>query len=85
MDKVITVAEREGDHSFARQLIALCPQPAKDPLEEVRAMLRTKYMPRNWWGWDALGIGRKQRERLIKQQDEKFIQNQRIFKKHTRN
>ena len=71
VEKVIDLGEREGDHRYSRRLLELCPKPVSTPLDEVKKLLRTKYMPRNWWGWDALGIGRQKREQIIKESNEK--------------
>jgi hypothetical protein len=77
VEKVISLAEREADHTHSKRLIALCPKTPDSALDQVKTLLRMKYVPGNWWGWDALAIGRQRRAKIIKQTDSPFYQKKR--------
>ncbi|KAJ3188813.1 hypothetical protein HDU85_004527 [Gaertneriomyces sp. JEL0708] len=62
LDKCRDLAD-DGKLGPAKELLELCPRPAKDPLLEVQRRLRTKLVPNNWWGWEALGVEKVERHR----------------------
>ena len=64
------LAEHSGDYEHVNQLFKLVPRPDWTPLDQVKKLLRTKFVNRRWWGWDALGIGQAKRDALVKMQDE---------------
>jgi pentatricopeptide repeat protein len=80
VSKALDTGDRDADRRYMNRLIELCPK-SEDPLEEVKRMLRQRFMSRDWWGWGVLGIGRKTREELIKKSDEGYWRRKRRVKK----
>jgi hypothetical protein len=70
VDKVKDLFE-EGNLEPAKRLNALCEPPAETPLDEVKRMLKTKWVGRNWWGWEALGLDETVRQKIIRQNKKK--------------
>jgi hypothetical protein len=73
VEKCMDEAEDKGDHTFINRLLQLLPRPDWSPLDQVRHLLRAKFIHRQWWGWDALGIGEKRRNALINMQQEESL------------
>ncbi|KAJ3318459.1 hypothetical protein HDU76_000823 [Blyttiomyces sp. JEL0837] len=68
VEKISDMAEG-GDLEPARRLKALCPPPADNPVEEVKRILKTQWVGRNWWGWEALGIDENVRKKIMRKQE----------------
>jgi pentatricopeptide repeat protein len=67
LDKARDMAE-DGDRQVAERLKELCPPPVDNPLDEVRRILKTNWVGRNWWGWEALGVDEHVRQKIIRSQ-----------------
>lgn len=65
-DKAFKMAQ-DGDLEVAKKLSEICVRPEKRPGEEVGRMLRDRHLSHNWWGWDALGVGKSRRGEYIKE------------------
>lgn len=73
LEKSMDLAQEHGDYTIINQLLPLIPKPDYTPLDQVKHLLRAKFINRQWWGWDALGIGKRKRESLLKMQNEEYI------------
>lgn len=69
-EKANELAE-DGHLEVAKRLVELCPKPTETALEEVMRIRKTSIMNRSWWGWDALGVGKATRGRLLAEQNRK--------------
>ena len=60
-------AAEDGNLILAKKLIEVCPKTPLTPLNEVAKMLKGKHLTKDWWGWDALRVGKSRRVELIKE------------------
>lgn len=74
-------AEDAGEYDYIERLIRACPAPDQNPLEQVKQILKTKNLSRDWWGWDAMGVGRLKREAMMNEFNQTQLRKNRIFKK----
>ncbi|KAJ3220583.1 Mitochondrial group I intron splicing factor ccm1, partial [Clydaea vesicula] len=55
----------DGDLGIAKKLVQICPKPAKDDEAQIRNILYEKNFSKNWWGFNALGVGKARRMAMI--------------------
>ncbi|KAJ3260636.1 hypothetical protein HK103_000246 [Boothiomyces macroporosus] len=65
MEKATREADN-GDHEHLRKLSELCPPVHHSPVTQVQAMLKKKTIPKNWWGWQAIGIPEHERTKMVR-------------------
>ncbi|KAJ3408491.1 hypothetical protein HDV05_004968 [Chytridiales sp. JEL 0842] len=67
IEKARDLAEN-GDRQYAEKLKEVCPPPVDNPLDEVKRLLKTNWVGKNWWGWEALGVDENARQKMLRGQ-----------------
>jgi pentatricopeptide repeat protein len=69
----------DGKWEGFKRIMALCAKPESNPLQVVRSTLKLRNLPKNWWGWRALGMDedelRRIQKRNVKQKQRMFLRN----------
>ncbi len=72
---IAKTASQNGDWTLLNRLLLLCPRKARGVVEEVQEMLQAKHVPKNWWGWEPMGYGKDQVQKLMRQNVTKMRRN----------
>ncbi|KAJ3323138.1 hypothetical protein HDV06_002150 [Boothiomyces sp. JEL0866] len=65
MEKATREADN-GDHVYLQKLSELCPPVHHSPVSQVQSILKKKTIPKNWWGWQAIGIPEHERIKMVR-------------------
>ncbi|KAJ3270571.1 hypothetical protein HDV01_007721 [Terramyces sp. JEL0728] len=65
MEKATREADN-GDHEYLQRLSEVCPPVHHSPVTQVQAILKKKTIPKNWWGWQAIGIPEHERTKMVR-------------------
>ena len=56
----------DGDWSSFKRILELCPKRTDDPLQEIYHILGSKTIPKNWWGFEAMGVSDLEKKQMLR-------------------